>query len=154
MKLKAVIKEKNSSRSGFPAGTIVKIVENMDADCADVFNAPIGRAYLCEDDEGNLTYVPATDLRFIRMENYNKHILELRVELVKRAMEATIRGLTGPCNLMDILSEGYQGGKKTYPNEIAQFAVACADAIIEELTTKKTPNHLQETEDVVNKSSE
>lgn len=33
----------------------------------------------------------------------------------------------------DIIAEGFRGDKKTYPNEIADFAVACADALVEQL---------------------
>lgn len=32
--------------------------------------------------------------------------------------------------------EGYKGNERTYPKEIAQFSVACADALIEELKKK------------------
>ena len=36
-----------------------------------------------------------------------------------------------------IETNGFRSNKKTYPNEIAQFAVACADALIKELKKKK-----------------
>lgn len=59
--------------------------------------------------------------------------LTLREQATIAAMKATIRSMSGLNSISHILSEGFTGEKKTYPNEIAQFAVACADALIEKL---------------------
>lgn len=54
------------------------------------------------------------------------------------AMQGTmsILGSSDRMAFRDIVVEGFRGDKKTYPNEIAEFAVACADALIEELKKK------------------
>lgn len=39
-------------------------------------------------------------------------------------------------NLEKLVVEGFRGDKKTYPNEIAEFAIACADELVKELKKK------------------
>lgn len=48
----------------------------------------------------------------------------------------TILGSSDRYAFGEIVVEGYRGNEKTYPKEIAQFAVACADALVEELKKK------------------
>ena len=57
----------------------------------------------------------------------------LRNQAAIAAMQGTITILSSKNAFYEVVVEGYRGEKKTYPNEIAQFAVACADALIEEL---------------------
>lgn len=59
----------------------------------------------------------------------------LRNQAAIAAMQGTITILSSSDRyaFRDIVVEGFSGDKKTYPNEIAEFAVACADALIEEL---------------------
>ena len=59
----------------------------------------------------------------------------LRNQAAIAAMQGTITILSSSDRFAfrDIVVEGYRGEKKTYPNEIADFAVACADALIAEL---------------------
>jgi hypothetical protein len=54
------------------------------------------------------------------------------------AMQGTISilGSSDRTAFRDIVVEGFRGDKKTYPNEIAEFAVACADALIDKLKNK------------------
>lgn len=51
------------------------------------------------------------------------------------AMQGTITILSSSDRYAfnDIVVEGYSGKEKTYPKEIAEFAVACADALIKEI---------------------
>lgn len=55
------------------------------------------------------------------------------------AMRAAIPMITDD-EFNNMLSEGFdtKNGelKKTYPNEIAQFAIACADALVEQINMK------------------
>lgn len=62
----------------------------------------------------------------------------LRNQAAIAAMQGTITILSSSDRyaFRDIVVEGFSGDKKTYPNEIAEFAVACADALIEELKKK------------------
>jgi len=48
----------------------------------------------------------------------------------------SILGSSDRTAFRDIVVEGFRGDKKTYPNEIAEFAVACADALIDKLKNK------------------
>lgn len=69
---------------------------------------------------------------------YSEALYSLRNQAAIAAMEGTIT-LLGNSDRMafrDVVVEGYTGKEKTYPKEIAQFAVACADAIIEQLKEK------------------
>jgi len=48
----------------------------------------------------------------------------------------TILGSSDRGAFREIVVEGYSGKEKTYPKEIAEFAVACADALVEKLKNK------------------
>lgn len=62
----------------------------------------------------------------------------LRNQAAMAAMQGTITILgSGDGSAYNaVVVEGYTGKEKTYPKEIAQFAVACADALIEQLKEK------------------
>lgn len=70
---------------------------------------------------------------------YNEAFNSLRNQAAIAAMQGTITILSSSDRyaFRDIVIEGFSGNKKTYPNEIAEFAVACADALIEELKKKQ-----------------
>lgn len=65
----------------------------------------------------------------------DEHWQEVRERAAIAALQGTITilGSSDRYAFRDIVVEGYNGKEKTYPKEIAQFAAACADAIIEEL---------------------
>lgn len=71
-------------------------------------------------------------------ENEESHWQDVRERAAIAAMQGTITILgSGDGSAYNaVVVEGYTGKEKTYPKEIAQFAVACADAIIEELKKK------------------
>lgn len=64
-------------------GTEVTIIKGMEADAADVINAPYGMCYLCELD-GIMSYVPATYLTITDWDNTNWE--QRRYEIAKEAM--------------------------------------------------------------------
>ena len=71
-------------------------------------------------------------------DGYIESINSLRNQAAIAAMQGTITILgSGDGSAYNaVVVEGYTGKEKTYPKEIAQFAVACADAIVEELKKK------------------
>jgi hypothetical protein len=48
----------------------------------------------------------------------------------------TILGSSDRGAFREIVVEGYSGEERTYPKEIAEFAIACADALIEKLKSE------------------
>lgn len=60
---------------------------------------------------------------------------EVRERAAIAAMQGTMTILASSDRgaFREIVVEGYSGKEKTYPKEIAEFAVACADALIEQL---------------------
>lgn len=67
-----------------------------------------------------------------------KHWQDVRERAAIAAMQGTITilGSGDRYAFRDVVVEGYNGNEKTYPNEIAHFAVACADALIKQLKKK------------------
>lgn len=63
---------------------------------------------------------------------------DVRERATIAAMQGTmsILGNSDRTAFREIVVEGYSGSEKTYPKEIAEFAVACADALIEQLKKK------------------
>ena len=70
--------------------------------------------------------------------NEESHWQDVRERTAIAAMQGTIAMLNNSNGyaFREVVVEGYKGKEKTYPKEIAQFAVACADALIEELKKK------------------
>jgi len=68
----------------------------------------------------------------------NEDWQDIRERAAIAAMQGTITilGSSDRSAFRDVVVEGYRGNEKTFPKEIAQFAVACADALIEELKEK------------------
>jgi hypothetical protein len=62
----------------------------------------------------------------------------LRNQAAIAAMQGTITilGIGDGSAYNAVVVEGYTGKEKTYPKEIAQFAVTCANALVEELKKK------------------
>ena len=58
------------------------------------------------------------------------------IELPAGKYKAIIAPFLGSNVLRDIIVTGYSGKEKTYPKEIAEFAIACADSLIEGLKRK------------------
>lgn len=67
-----------------------------------------------------------------------QHWQDVRERAAITAMQGTITILGGSDESAynAVVVEGYTGKEKTYPKEIAQFAVACADALVEQLKKK------------------
>lgn len=80
----------------------------------------------------------STDLKTFDQIDEGKHWQDLRERAAIAAMQGTITILSSSDRyaFRDIVVEGFSGDKKTYPNEIAEFAVACADALVEHLKEK------------------
>ena len=69
---------------------------------------------------------------------------EVRIKASIAAMQGTITILSSSDRyaFREVVVEGFRGEQKTYPNEIAQFSVAVADALIKELKKgNKTRNN-------------
>lgn len=64
-----------------------------------------------------------------------RHLETIRQQTAIAAMQGTITILSNSDRyaFSEIVVEGYRGKEKTYPKEIAEFAVACADALVEKL---------------------
>lgn len=64
---------------------------------------------------------------------------DVRERAAIAAMQGTINILSNSDRTAfnDIVVDGFRGNKHTYPYEIADFAVACADALIEQLKKKQ-----------------
>lgn len=62
----------------------------------------------------------------------------VRIQAAIAAMQGTITILSSSDRYAfgEIVAEGFTGDKKSYPNVIAEFAVACANSLIEELNKK------------------
>lgn len=65
----------------------------------------------------------------------DEHWQNIRERAAIAAMQGTIAilGSSDRYAFTEIVAEWYRGQEKTYPKEIAEFAIACADALVEEL---------------------
>lgn len=66
------------------------------------------------------------------VDNTTKPNMTLREIAAIHAMAATISLMDDP-EAFNIVVDGFSGDNKTYPNEIAEFAVVCADALVKQL---------------------
>jgi len=67
-----------------------------------------------------------------------QHLQDVRERAAIAAMQGTITilGSSDRTAYTEVVVEGFRGNMKTFPNEIAEFAVCCADALVEELKKK------------------
>lgn len=104
-------------------GEIINIAEysKIQLECCDSWGEPIE--------------VKPEDVEFIQEQTEDEHWQDVRERAAIAAMQGTITILNNNNGyaFRDVVVEGYRGNEKTYPNEIAQFAVACADALVEQL---------------------
>ena len=80
-------------------------------------------------------YILIKDVEFEQeQEPTSDHWQDIRERAAIAAMQGTITILSNSDRyaFSEIVVDGYVG-KKTYPKEIAEFAVACADALVEKL---------------------
>lgn len=116
-------------------GTIVEIQPGMEADGSDVFNAPVGKCYLCKCSDGTCRYITATALQMLDGKSepdWEQRRYEVAREMLTYAAETS----------RSILMSGHRLGDdakgKTLAEVCASSAVSFADALIAEL--RKQPN--------------
>ena len=75
----------------------------------------------------------STELKINEQIADENHWQAVRERAAIAAMQGTmtILGSNDRGAFREIVVEGYRGKERTYPKEIAEFAVACADALIE-----------------------
>lgn len=89
------------------------------------------------DSWGNPITVKPEDIELIQETTAEEiHWQDIRERAAIAAMQGTINILTDRNTFQEVAVEGFRGDMKTFPNEIAEFAVACADSLIEELKKK------------------
>jgi len=90
------------------------------------------------DSYGDPICMAPEDIELIQETTEDEHWQDVRERAAIAALQGTITILS--CSdrnaFRDIVADGFRGNKPTYPYEIAAFAVACADALIEELKNK------------------
>lgn len=116
---------------GLEIGTEVEILKGMEADGSDVFNAPIGKCFLCKTKDGKLLYIAAVCLQIISEDD---PVDELRNHFAGLAMASFLNGLMGDRMMMEQHARAVSNeGCTTLAELIAKRAVLYADALINEL---------------------
>lgn len=76
----------------------------------------------------------STELKTAEQIADEAHWQDVRERAAIVVMQGTITILSSDRNAFwEIVVEGFCGSKRTYPNEIAEFSVACADALVKQL---------------------
>lgn len=104
-------------------GGVVEIVPNMEADAADVYNAPVGKCFLCKCPDGKLIYVAATCLQIIEEgANSDDYWTRLEHQYAGMAMQGlVIRG--------EVRGLSVQG----IARDIAELSCEIAHALVEKM---------------------
>ena len=84
------------------------------------------------DSYGNPVCLAPEDIELIQEQSVDEHWQDVRERAAIAAMQGTTT-ILGRDAFREIIIAGYTSEKKTYPKEIADFTVACADALVEEL---------------------
>ena len=84
---------------------------------------------------GNPIEVRPEEIELIQEVSEDEHWKNIREKAAIAALNGTITILSNSDRtaFREIIVEGFSGNKKTYPNEIAEFAIACADAFVKQL---------------------
>lgn len=77
----------------------------------------------------------STELKTYDQVDTEKYWQSIRNQAAIAAMQGTITILSNSDRyaFSEIVVDGFGGHEKTYPNEIAEFAIACADALVKQL---------------------
>lgn len=121
--MKAKVIDKDYYTPDFEVGEVVEIMKGMETDTADIWNAPIGKAWLCKKQDGTFKYNIPQNLQIIEAEE--EHWKDIR----ERAAIAAMQGVMSFFGSIDYNRE-----------TIAELAVAQADALITVL--KKEANEI------------
>ena len=117
--MKAKVIDKDYYTPDFEVGEVVEIMKGMETDTADIWNAPIGKAWLCKKQDGTFRYNIPLNLQIIEAEE--EHWQDVR----ERAAIAAMQGVMN-----------FFGSIDYNIDTIARLAVEQADALIEELKKK------------------
>lgn len=90
------------------------------------------------DSWGNPIEVKPEEVELIQEKTEDEHWQDVRERAAIAAMQGTFTILSSSDRYLfrEVVVEGFRGNKKSYPNEIAEFAVACADALVKQLKEK------------------
>jgi len=90
------------------------------------------------DSYGDPVCLAPENIELIQEQTEDEHWQDIRERAAIAAMQGTITilGSSDRYAFTEVVAEGYRGNEKTYSNEIAQFVVTCADALVEELKKK------------------
>lgn len=108
-------------------GGVVEIVPNMEADAADVYNAPVGKCFLCKCPDGKLIYVAATCLQIIE-EGANSDDYWTRLE-----HQASIAAMQGLVTRVKALGLSVQ----EIARDIAEISCEVAHTLVEKYKKEK-----------------
>jgi hypothetical protein len=114
--MKAKVIYKDYYTPDFEVGEVVEIMKGMETDTADIWNAPIGKAWLCKKQDGTFGYNIPLNLQIIEAEE--EHWQDVR----ERAAIAALGGLLANTNLV---------------SEVIKVAVNYANALVERLKEVK-----------------
>ena len=88
------------------------------------------------DSYGDPVCLAPEDIELIQEQSVDEHWQNVRERAAIAAMQETTT-ILGSYVFRDVIVSGYPSGKEnTYPKEIAEFAIACADSLIEKLKRK------------------
>lgn len=87
------------------------------------------------DSWGNPIEVKPEEIELIQEVSKDEHWQEVRERAAIAAMQGTIAMLNNSNRYVfrEVVVEGFSGNEKTYPNEIVEFSIACADALVKQL---------------------
>lgn len=122
--MKAKVIDKSYYTPDFEVGEVVEIINGMEADTADIWNAPIGKAWLCKKQDGTFRYNIPQNLQIIEAEEEKWQALR------NQAAIAAMQGALANCYLHSVSNH-------TPYSSIAKESVLYADALIEELKKKQ-----------------
>lgn len=91
------------------------------------------------DSWGNPIEMKPEEVELIQEQTEDEHWQDIRERAAIAAMQGTITilGSSDRYAFREVVVEGFRGTKRTFPNEIAEFACACADALIEKLKSNQ-----------------
>lgn len=111
-------------------GETVEIVPGMETDAEGIWNVPMGRLFLCKKEDGTFAYTTPANIQLLPGEDDTFDWASFRREAAKDAMCGI---LSAGNDWQHLLTENRHNGDCSYPAEIAQFAIACADGLIKQL---------------------
>ena len=126
--MKAKVIDTDYYTSNFEVGEIVEIMQGMESDSAEIWNAPSGKVFLCKRKDGTMRYNFPLNLQIVEDDDSREKALQaIKVKAAIAALPKCIESVE------TVLLRGGAITEKDMTTQVAQMCLQYANALIKKI---------------------